>query len=158
MERLYSFRRVGDYPLNIIVGRAMNSVLHAWRKRAAAFSALIACIDVVILAFSLLLAREWKRRVVVEDHLRMLASTDGLTGLGSRRALDDRADLEWRRALREGQPLSLLMIDVDEFKAYNDRYGHLVGDDALTTIAHCIGSSMTRPGDIAARYGGEEWS
>lgn len=158
VERLYSFRKVGNYPLTLIVGRALNDVLIAWRKRAAAFVILIAIVDLVILALSISLARQWKQRAASERHLLQMVSTDGLTGLGSRRALDDRADMEWRRAVRDGTPLSVLMIDVDDFKAYNDQYGHLAGDDALAAIGRCIGLSIRRPGDIAARYGGEEFA
>ncbi|MBV8271712.1 MAG: GGDEF domain-containing protein [Cupriavidus sp.] len=158
VERMYSFRKVGDYPLNVIVGRSMDNILLAWRKRTIGFLALAAGVDVIIVALSLLLARQWKQRVAFEHHLQRMVGTDGLTGLGSRRALEDRADMEWRRALRHGTPLSILMIDVDEFKAYNDRYGHLVGDDALAAVARCINSAIRRPGDVAARYGGEEFS
>ncbi|PLQ00345.1 sensor domain-containing diguanylate cyclase [Cupriavidus pauculus] len=158
VERLYSFRKIGSYPLKIIVGRSLDDVLLAWRKRAAAFSILIVAVDLVIVALSLLLAREWEQRVASERQLQKMVGTDGLTGLASRRALDDRADMEWRRALRHGMPLSVLMIDVDEFKAYNDHYGHIAGDDALASVSACIGGAIRRPGDIAARYGGEEFS
>jgi diguanylate cyclase (GGDEF)-like protein len=65
--------------------------------------------------------------------------------------------MEWRRAVRNRQPLSLLMIDVDQFKGFNDRYGHPEGDKVLTAIGGAIGGAIRRPGDIAARYGGEEF-
>lgn len=94
----------------------------------------------------------------IERHLRLMVDTDGLTGLGSRRALDDAADLEWHRTRRHGQPLSLLMVDVDHFKRFSDRYGHLAGDDALASVAHCIQQNIRRPGDFAGRYGGEEFA
>lgn len=88
----------------------------------------------------------------------MLARTDGLTGLHNRRTLEEMAQTEWRRAQRTGHPLSMLLIDVDHFKGFNDLYGHSAGDDALIAVAHCISQSTRRPGDIAGRYGGEEFT
>ncbi|MGY6126003.1 diguanylate cyclase [Paraburkholderia strydomiana] len=158
VERLYSFRRIGKFPLIIIVGRSMDDILKSWRSRAAAFCALISCVDCTILGLSLSLARQWKERAAFEVHLHEMVGTDSMTGLSSRRALEDLADVEWLRALRDHTPLSMLMIDVDQFKAYNDAYGHLAGDDALRAVARCIGAAVKRPGDIAGRYGGEEFS
>jgi diguanylate cyclase (GGDEF)-like protein len=89
---------------------------------------------------------------------RNLALVDALTGLANRRQFDTMFEREWRRAVREQTALALLMIDVDNFKAYNDCYGHRRGDEALTTIAQSIESTVVRPGDVAARYGGEEFA
>ncbi|MDP1013662.1 GGDEF domain-containing protein, partial [Klebsiella pneumoniae] len=88
------------------------------------------------------------------QQLHLLANTDSLTGLGTRRALDSALDVEWRRANRHHTPMAVLMIDVDDFKPYNDRYGHAAGDTALRTVARCINDSIKRPGDFAGRYGG----
>ncbi|WP_454743633.1 sensor domain-containing diguanylate cyclase [Cupriavidus necator] len=158
VPRLYSFRRTPDYPLVVVVGLSVNDVLAPWRSRAWLFSALIAAVDILIIVLSVLLSRQWRRRMDMERHLVLMVNTDGLTGLGSRRALDDAADIEWRRARRHGQPFSLLMVDVDHFKQFNDRYGHLVGDDALASVADCIQRHIRRPGDFAGRYGGEEFA
>jgi diguanylate cyclase (GGDEF)-like protein/PAS domain S-box-containing protein len=89
--------------------------------------------------------------------LEQLATRDGLTGLANRRCFDDTLHAEWARALRQHQPLSLLMVDVDNFKAYNDANGHLGGDECLKRIATAVSSEM-RANDLVARYGGEEFA
>jgi diguanylate cyclase (GGDEF)-like protein/PAS domain S-box-containing protein len=86
-----------------------------------------------------------------------LALTDGLTGLANRRHFDQYLSSEWRRAMRERQPLSLLMIDADFFKPYNDTYGHTRGDSCLKQIAEACQDVVARPGDLVARFGGEEF-
>ncbi|MFC0408345.1 diguanylate cyclase [Roseomonas elaeocarpi] len=110
-------------------------------------------------------ARDVGKRKAVEialqeanEELARLASTDALTGLFNRRAFDDMLRREWRRAIREGGSVALLMIDADHFKAYNDHYGHQGGDAVLSAIANSIAQSVRRPGDTAARYGGEEFA
>jgi diguanylate cyclase (GGDEF)-like protein len=89
--------------------------------------------------------------------LEQLATRDGLTGLANRRCFDDTLMAEWARAMRQAQPLSLLMVDVDNFKAYNDANGHLGGDECLKRIASAVSSEM-RANDLVARYGGEEFA
>ncbi|MEW7847413.1 GGDEF domain-containing protein [Massilia aurea] len=89
--------------------------------------------------------------------LEQLATRDGLTGLANRRCFDDTLHAEWARALRQVQPLSLLMVDVDNFKAYNDAHGHLGGDECLKRVARAVASEM-RANDLVARYGGEEFA
>ncbi|HEX7984048.1 MAG TPA: diguanylate cyclase [Duganella sp.] len=89
--------------------------------------------------------------------LEQLATRDGLTGLANRRCFDNTLHAEWQRALRQQQPLSLLMVDVDNFKQYNDAYGHLGGDECLQRIATAVASEM-RTNDLVARYGGEEFA
>jgi diguanylate cyclase (GGDEF)-like protein len=86
-----------------------------------------------------------------------LATTDGLTGLLNRRSFDQILDSELSRTSRERQPLSMLMIDVDRFKAYNDHYGHQAGDTCLKLVANGLRETALRPGDSLARYGGEEF-
>ncbi|WP_211465169.1 GGDEF domain-containing response regulator [Collimonas silvisoli] len=89
--------------------------------------------------------------------LQRLTNSDGLTGLANRRYFDEYFGAEWKRAEREQSSLSLLMIDVDDFKLYNDTYGHLAGDTALKQVADSIGRFARRPTDLAARIGGEEF-
>jgi diguanylate cyclase (GGDEF)-like protein len=102
---------------------------------------------------------ETKERLEVANReLESLASADGLTGVANRRAFDRGLEREWRRAVRAKSPLSLLLIDVDAFKAYNDRYGHAAGDDCLRGIASTLSVGAQRAGDLVARYGGEEFA
>jgi PAS domain S-box-containing protein len=89
--------------------------------------------------------------------LQQAANTDGLTGLANRRHFDQSLRKEWRRCSRRNLPLSVLIIDADHFKLFNDRYGHLAGDECLRAIASQIAAAARRPGDLAARYGGEEF-
>jgi diguanylate cyclase (GGDEF)-like protein len=90
--------------------------------------------------------------------LRQLTMVDELTGLGNRRRFDEALDRETQRAIASGQPLALLMIDVDHFKMYNDTYGHLPGDDCLRAIAGAISRVANHPRAVATRYGGEEFA
>lgn len=90
--------------------------------------------------------------------LQRLMNSDGLTGLSNRRHFDEYLELEWRRAMRDQSQLSLLMIDVDYFKAYNDNFGHLEGDEALRKVAEAIRGTSSRSSDLPARYGGEEFA
>lgn len=101
------------------------------------------------------------RRLKLEDSnqlLRELAMEDELTGLANRRRFRERIREEWRRCARERKPLSLLLVDVDAFKPYNDALGHQQGDTCLRRLAEVIGNYARRPGDTAARYGGEEFA
>ncbi|WP_186764581.1 diguanylate cyclase domain-containing protein [Comamonas flocculans] len=91
------------------------------------------------------------------EWLRKLAYVDGLTGIANRRSFDEALAAEWSRCARAGLPLSVLMIDIDHFKAYNDLYGHQKGDACLQTVARTLSESMARPHDLLARYGGEEF-
>ena len=91
------------------------------------------------------------------DQLKVLSTNDGLTGIANRRRFDELLECSWRQAFRRREPISLLMIDVDHFKAYNDNYGHLAGDDCLKKVAGRLKDFARRPGDNVARYGGEEF-
>jgi diguanylate cyclase (GGDEF)-like protein len=113
--------------------------------------------------------RQRVRRLIQQSHLykeleaanqklRRLASLDGLTQVANRRLFDERFEKEWLRLAREQASLSLIMCDVDFFKAYNDTYGHQAGDECLQQVARAITESVRRPADLVARYGGEEFA
>jgi diguanylate cyclase (GGDEF)-like protein len=96
-------------------------------------------------------------KAMEEQMLRMVMS-DALTGVPNRRAFDQTLRSEWRRCTRALQPLSVIMIDIDDFKKFNDTFGHLVGDDALCAVARALTATLNRAGDVVARFGGEEFA
>lgn len=98
-----------------------------------------------------------KKLEIANKNLFELVNLDGLTRIPNRRNFDRKLENEWKRMKRDGKQISLLMIDIDKFKDYNDTYGHLEGDSVLKTVAKIIYKSVKRPGDIAARFGGEEF-
>ncbi len=111
-----------------------------------------------------ILAKEITEKIKVQkqletanQQLQKLANLDGLTNIANRRYFDEYLSKEWNRLKREKLPLSLIMIDVDYFKLYNDTYGHLAGDDCLKKIAQTMDCVVKRPADLTARYGGEEF-
>ena len=102
-----------------------------------------------------LLLKELK---IANQQLHNFATIDGLTNITNRRVFNERLKEEWKRLYREQLPLGLMLIDIDCFKAYNDTYGHLAGDECLCQVAKIIQDCARRPADIAARYGGEEFA
>jgi diguanylate cyclase (GGDEF)-like protein len=102
---------------------------------------------------------KWSRTSFLESHLiAELAEHDTLTGLKNRRVFDEHLDGLWQRSVDEGRTMALLMIDIDHFKAFNDRYGHQAGDRALRRVAEALQRFVSRPADVLARYGGEEFA
>jgi diguanylate cyclase (GGDEF)-like protein len=115
----------------------------------------------VLSAKLLAMARIADMRKELEEasaHLKRLSSIDGLTQLYNRRHFDEALKQEWSRAGRTQDPLSLILCDIDHFKAFNDNYGHLAGDDALVKTSQSIMDTLQRPSDLPARYGGEEFA
>jgi diguanylate cyclase (GGDEF)-like protein len=155
-QRFYAYQHVANYPLVLTAGRSTDEIYSEWRREALYISAVILLLALATVGLAILSAFELRRRAEAERSLAILATTDSLTGLGNRRHFDESLDREWDRARRQGTPVSLLMIDFDNFKAYNDLFGHQAGDKALVDIANCIAATTREATDIAARYGGEE--
>lgn len=93
----------------------------------------------------------------LQKELELLSLTDGLTGIANRRMFDQRLDAEWKHSHRSQKPLSLVILDIDYFKQYNDAYGHISGDECLKMLASVLTSVAQRPRDVIARFGGEEF-
>src|SRR5262249_25239297 len=116
-------------------------------------------LSVVACAMAAWQVEKHARKSFLESRLLAeLAQLDPLTGLKNRRVLDDHLDRVWQQAGDDGRTIAVLLIDVDYFKAYNDRYGHQAGDQTLRRLAHTLQSFVRRPLDILARYGGEEFA
>jgi diguanylate cyclase (GGDEF)-like protein len=157
-RRLYTFSRVGNLPLTVIVALSSDEVFAAWKRTAIVISGATGVLCIGLLWLTWLLCRELRLRHDAEQELSQLAATDALTGVANRRTLDQTLRHEWFRAQRSGKPMSVLMIDADHFKAFNDRHGHQGGDEALRSLADVITANVHRPADLVARYGGEEFS
>jgi diguanylate cyclase (GGDEF)-like protein len=157
VRRLYWFANFPRAPLIIMAAASEEDIYASWRRRALTIGSLMAVFGAAFIALSILLGMQLRRRMRAESALELLARTDGLTGLNNRRSLGEILELEWRRAKRSQSALSLLFVDIDRFKAYNDTYGHQAGDDTLAAVARCIADNIRRPADSAARYGGEEF-
>jgi len=164
-----------DKPLVIAVGRDLHKIFLRWQKDAIFRGALF-----LLLAFTASFALYRLQRTqraaernaaeaaaairrknteleALNQQLRSLALVDGLTGVANRRRFDEVIDNEWRRCRRDAVPLALLMIDIDHFKTFNDRFGHQAGDECLKQVAKILSESFGRGSDLVARYGGEEF-
>jgi diguanylate cyclase (GGDEF)-like protein len=153
----------------IVVGLPLGLLMALMDHRAADvahMSNMLSLTAVVILAAIVFremhrsTVREMEQQAIIERQLKAMeafANTDGLTGLANRRSLDEHLETEWRRGMREHNFLAVVMLDIDLFKSYNDKYGHPSGDECIRNIASVIKGYARRAGDIAARYGGEEF-
>ncbi|MCI1838128.1 sensor domain-containing diguanylate cyclase [Achromobacter sp. HNDS-1] len=157
VNRLYTFDSVPGAPLIIDVAMAVDEVLEPWVRRAMLIIPVTLALFASVMAQIVLYRRETRLRREVESQLEKEAQTDGLTGIANRRTFDEALAREWASAAREGQPLSLLFLDADRFKLYNDRYGHQEGDQLLKMLALTVRGKARRPRDLPARYGGEEF-
>ena len=156
-RRLFVFRTFHDVPMMLIIGASEAAIYASWNRQVRNIACLVVLLAVALITLSVFLAAEFRSRLRVEAELRELSSTDSLTGLSNRRTLDRHVENEWVRTKRSKAALSVLFIDIDRFKLYNDTYGHHHGDAALIAVAHAIGSCIARPSDLAARFGGEEF-
>ena len=151
LNRLFTFRQIGELPLFVAVDQAVDDIFAEWWRRAIA----IGSVTLVLAVTIILLAAMFHR---AQRELAAAAVTDGLTGLANRRCFERTLQLEWQRAARTDTRLALLMIDVDNFKTFNDQHGHWKADEVLKAFGQILKSCSARPGDLAARYGGEEFA
>ena len=156
VSRLLSFRKVGEYPLYLVVGRAENEYLGEWRNFRRL--ALVATLSFLLLTalLSLMVFWYWKRLARARDAMEHMAHTDFLTRLANRRAFIGAVKEELARARRYATPVSVLMLDIDNFKSINDKFGHEAGDTALQELAR-LSLSELRAVDLMGRWGGEEF-
>ena len=172
VERLLTYRQLRNYPLLVLVALSKDEVLARWRTSVYVSGAGTLFLIVMLLLLGARMIRQLIERERLQHELReaqqaleatnaslqLLALSDGLTGLANRRHFDQRLSLEFKRAMREQSPLALVMIDVDYFKRFNDHYGHVAGDSCLQMVAKAVQGGQRRPGDVAARFGGEEFA
>ena len=170
MQRLYAYRKSERYPVITTVALGKDEALQGWWRQAVLTTAVVGALLLGITVIGWHLLIDIRRRTRAEasllaaredllqanGKLEALAAQDQLTGLANRRCFDDTLHTECRRSGREGTPLALLLIDVDHFKSFNDTYGHVAGDACLQAVSRCLAQHAQRPGDLVARYGGEE--
>jgi diguanylate cyclase (GGDEF)-like protein len=161
--RLFGYKALNSFPLVIEVGISTDSIIRGWQRDLLKTFIIVIVMLIIIAAFSYFFLQQLRSRIVMAEALHVahaavqeLAMRDGLTGLGNRRLLDSRLEEEVARATRSALPLGLILLDIDYFKRFNDRYGHPEGDACLRRVADAILSTLRRPSDLAARYGGEE--
>ena len=158
VERHYTYTRVGGVPLILNVALSTHAIEAEWRSKAIVIGGIVLVLCGLTIALSLLFGRELRRREAMQAELERLSLTDTLTKLPNRRAFEDAFTRATDNARRSGKPLSLLIVDADHFKRFNDRYGHQIGDEVLQGLARCLSASVHRPHDLVCRIGGEEFA
>lgn len=149
VRRLGSYQHLSQYPLSTLMSQSEWDLQGSWRAELRTHAIILVCVMVVVAVLG-------SRAVSASRLLNAQAMRDSLTGLANRRFFDATIEREFRRAARTGRPISIIMIDIDYFKDYNDCYGHPAGDECLRAIARTVEDCVSREGAIAARYGGEE--
>lgn len=163
--RLYGYRQLEAYPLVVSAASSRDSILARWYETAFRSSIIVALVMLGVALFGWVFIRQVRVGERVEADLRsaqqaleLIATHDSLTGLANRRLFERALDIEFGRGARQHSPLSLIMLDIDYFKRYNDTYGHVVGDHCLAQVALAVKGCCHRKADLAVRYGGEEFA
>lgn len=158
VHRLIVYSKIGNLPLVVGVGQSTVEIYRQWNLYAIVIGLMVAALSTIGLTLAFKLFGELNRRSSAETQLALLATIDPLTGLSNRRQFDSTLEREGKRALRDRSLMSLLMVDVDFFKSYNDRNGHQSGDKLLKAVGECINRSLKRGSDVGARFGGDEFA
>ena len=149
VRRHGAYYRLPHYPMSVMVSQSVWDIEAGWRSELRTHAIILGCFLIVV-------AFVGRRALQANRMLNAQATQDGLTGLANRRAFDQTIAREFRRSARSGLPVSVAMIDLDQFKSYNDHYGHPAGDACLRAVAGAVQGCVRREGEFAARYGGEE--
>lgn len=162
--RLYGYKALSSYPLVVEAGLSRESFVGPWLNDLFKTGLVLLTLLAGLAGFGFVVLHQLRLRMAMENEIRAahqavrdMALTDSLTGLGNRRKLDMVLTQEIARSRRQGTVLALIILDVDYFKRFNDRYGHSVGDDCLRQVGEALQSVLKRPADLAIRYGGEEF-
>ncbi len=156
-ERAYHFAHIGNTPLILNVATSTAEIYAGWWRGTFVSGVIVAVLAVMAVVLRLVLSRELRLRRESESRYRALSDVDGLTGIANRRRFDEVLALEWSNATASGKPVSVIMLDVDHFKLFNDQYGHQAGDACLCDVAAALRKAVGRSEDLVARYGGEEF-
>ncbi|WP_039011084.1 sensor domain-containing diguanylate cyclase [Pseudomonas brassicacearum] len=163
--RLYGHQHLQAYPLVVTAAMSEDAILSGWHDRAFQSSLIVGLVVLGICLFGWVFVRQVRNSERIEADLRkaqqaleLIATHDSLTGLANRRLFERALDIEFGRGARQRSPLSLIMLDIDFFKRYNDAYGHVAGDHCLAEVAKVLKDCCHRKADLAVRYGGEEFA
>lgn len=163
--RLYGYRQLEGYPLVVYAASSRDAILKEWYDTAFQSSVIVALVVLGIGLFGWVFIHQVRDGGRIEADLRkaqealeLIATHDSLTGLANRRLFERALDIEFGRGARQSTYLSLIMLDIDFFKRYNDAYGHVAGDHCLAEVARALKSCCHRKADLAVRYGGEEFA
>ena len=163
--RLYGYQQLDAYPLVVAAATPEAVVLRGWYANAVQSSVIVALVVLGVSLFGWVFVLQVRNGERIEADLRaaqerleVIATHDSLTGLANRRLFERALQIEFARGLRQQRPLSLIMLDVDYFKRFNDNYGHVAGDQCLAQVAGVVKGCCQRPSDLVVRYGGEEFA